>query len=290
MHLLTKVNKLQECASKLPELRFVIDEEWSERIKKAISASIVDGHFEDGGINLLDILTAHEFDIPVASITPEDLDRRLQLIEQIARNQQKRRDYKKTRGELRSEQNNQILGALFEIIILSDLIEAAPGKVKLYPRVGAGGSSVEAQIDVVGRSVYVEAKAIGYSKFEPRERIGSGSIPSRMQQVREALDSKLGGGAQVSLVASSDPTVLCLALGFYATHIPASWAINDFLTDNTSNVSCIFMAESAFCNIGMKPFQNDNSTMGLTDDEYSFFESVFRTKDYYSYRGDKARN
>lgn len=283
MHLLTKVNELQECASRLPELRYVIDDEWTKRVKGAISACAIDGHFDDGGVNFFRILRD-------ASITPENLDQRLQLIEKIARKQGKVKDYRKTRGELRSKQNNQILGALFEIIVLSDLIEAAPGKVKLYPGVGMGGSSVEAKVDVGGRSVYVEAKAIGYSKFEPREPIGSGSIPSRMQQVQEALDSKLGEGAQVRLVASSDPTVLCIALGFYAGHIPASWAIDDFLTDDTSNVSCIFMAESAFYDKGMKPFRNDGSTMSLTDEECSFFESVFRTKDYLSFRGGEARN
>ena len=289
MHLLTKVNKLQECASRLPELRYVIDEGWSKRVKSAISAYCANGQFEDGAMELLSILTDDGLSIR-GSITPEDLDRRLRSIEQIACEQKKKRDYKKTRGELRSKQNNQILGALFEIVILSDLVEEAPGKVKLYPRIGGTGRNVEAKVDVSGRRVYVEAKAIGHSKFDPQESIGSGSIPSMEQQVQQALDSKLGEGAQVSLVADSAPTVLCLALGFHASHIPASWVIDDFLTSDTSNVSCVFMAESGVYHIGMKPFPNDGSIMPLTDDECSFFESVFRTEDYYSYRGDKARN
>jgi hypothetical protein len=276
-HLLEEIDKLYDCAFKLPELSYVIDKNWTKRIKNVVVSWGPERKFNDGGYNFFRDLTGC---IPIVppSIKPEDLDHRLQSIERVARAQRKIKDYKKTRNELGSEQINQILGALFEINILSTLIEAAPTTVELYPKVGNGNKNVDARVNVDGRFVYVEAKAIGCSKYDRHSNyVGLHSFDSMSQQIREALNSKLGEDKQLRLAASSAPTVLCLSLGFNADNFFSSTEIKNYLSYDTTNVSCVFMAGSVFCNKGMIHFRNGHSSFPLTADECRFFESVFRT-------------
>lgn len=285
--LLKELDELCQCASTLPELRYVVDQSWVGRVRHIITTWEVDRKFNDGAYNFFRILTDHRLPIPVSSITPEELDQRLQVIASLARCQKKNDDYRKTRGELASSQNNQILGALFEVNLLARLIAALPHDVELFPRVGLGNQNVEARVNVSERWIYVEAKAIGYSKFDFRDPVGSVSVPSMKQQLRDALDFKLGEGSQLRLVPPSNPSVLCLSLGFHADHISGSWAIDEFLSEDTSQFSCIFMAESAFCNIGMRPFPNQHSSVSLTPDEYDLFSRALDVDRYCAFRSDE---
>ena len=285
--LLEKLDELFQVASALPELRYVVNRSWADRVRNVITKWGPERRFDDGAYNFFRILTDHRLPIPAPSITPRELDRRLQAIASLARSQRRNADYPKTRGELASKQNNQMLAALFETNILVRLIEAIPNGVELFPRVGPGHQNVEARVNIRGQWIYVEAKAIGYSKFDFRGPVGSVSIPSMKQQVREALDSKLGEGSQLRLVPPSTRSVLCLALGFHADYISAGWEIDDFLSQDTSHVSCIFLSESAHINLGMRPFTNLRSSVPLTDKEYGIFKLAFDVDRYFSARTDE---
>ena len=275
---------LQRIAADLPELQYVVNRSWVERVQNAIATSDAGTYPDDACYAFFHILTDHRLPFAVPCIAPEDLDRRLQAVASLARAQQKTSEYRKTRGELASRQNNQVLGALFEINVLDRLIHAAAGSIELFPAVGSGGQNVEARVNADGRWIYVEVKAIGSSKFDPRGRSGSGSVDSMVRQVKLALDSKLGPGSQLRAVSSSYPTVLCLSLGFLADRHSGAWALDEFLTEDTSQVSCIFLAESVYCNLGMRPFQN-SQPFRLSPAEWELFRSALDVDLYYEARG-----
>ena len=261
------LDDLCSCASRHRELKRVINDYWKIRIQHIVSSWGRERAFQDGGYNFYRILTD-------GSISPEELEQKLCIVADLAKRQQKNREYRKTRGELRSKQDNQVLAALFEINILSSLIERV-SNVDLFPSVGSGGQNVEARINVDNRWVYVEAKALGYSRSDPCGRVGTMSVESMMRQVRTALLCKLEEDKQLGQVAKANPAILCLALGFKADKHTGSWEIEDFLSESISNVSRVFLFESSFCKVGMKAFVNQRSTLQLTTKEMQTFTHAF---------------
>ncbi len=278
------LNELEEMyllASDYSELKHVVTEDWFRRVRKVISNS--DRKNLDGIFYLFRILRDSLMGVPVASISPEDLNTRLLTIRDVADKQGKLRGFKKTRRELRAPQENQVLASIFEIIILSDLINSEV-EIDLYPKVGEGNRDVEAKIKIDNRWIFVEAKAIGYSKSDPHGPYVSQCIDKIQYQVERALESKLAVGQQLALVAESTPTVLMISLGFNAGYIEGEEAIKGYFNSKRSNVSSIFMGESAFIKAGMNSFHNPHTTFPLAAVEVEFFNKVFRVDQYKQYR------
>lgn len=262
-----ELETLYEYAQTTEELKYVITREWADRINHLIATWGEKKKFSDGGYNFFRIVS------PVLqSINPAELERRLTVVAKSAKSQDRLRPYRKTRSELASTQNNQILASIFEITILSRLLEIEPA-TKVYPKTGNGEQDVEATIPLNGRDVYIEAKAIGYSKFDPKGPIGSQSVDSMELQVRQALSSKLEENQQLAIVAAKHPTVLCLSLGFHADSISAGWAIEDFLQEAAKDVSLILVFGSAFCN-KVRLYKNPNSPHPLTDEDAEVFVAL----------------
>jgi len=280
---LNDLNVLCDSLKKTEELRSVLDDPWRKRVELAIGR---DEGFSSSAFYLFDILSSYPGGGAI-SMSPADLEERLVRLRDRAVQQNKKALYRDTRQKLGAPQENQVLGALFEIIVLSDLLGALQ-TVELYPPTDSrkAKSNVDARAKIEDRWVYLEVKALGYSKYDLKGKSGVGSIESMKRQVTIALQSKLGEGGQLATLAQHHPTVLALALGFFAGIDSATGAIDDddFRTEATQNVSCIFVAESAFVNKGMKPFPNTQSLFQLTCGELAFFKRVLRSDQHAKYR------
>ena len=242
------------------QLKYVISRNWVDRIQTVIRTWGAEKQFSDGGYNFYRILVP-----PCNSLEPLELERKLGIIDSVARRQGCLNGFRKTRGELGSRDNNQILASIFEIIILERLIEFHP-EVQLFPKIRGTGQDVEAAFNLEGRKVYLEAKAIGYSSFDPKGPVGSQSIISMKRQVGEAIANKLQNKQQLAVIAHSNPTVLCLALGFHADDIAAEEEIETFLESYAKDVSAIVLFGSAFCN-EIRIYSNLSSSCPLTERE-----------------------
>lgn len=242
------------------ELKYVLTREWTDRIKVVVETWGPKKKFTDGGYNFYRILSQlHN------TLSPAELERRLCIIANAAKYQGRLRPYRKTRSELCSSQNNQILASIFEITILSRMIENFPN-TKVFPKIGQTEQDVEALIKLDDRSIYVEAKAIGYSEYDPKGRVGSQSIDSMKRQVRDALSYKLEDNRQLELLAAEHPTALFIALGFHADAVSASWAVEDFLDDSGKDVALIAVFGSAFCR-KIALYRNEKSPHPISHDE-----------------------
>ena len=133
------IQELETIAAFSKEIKFVLNDSWLNRVRKIVSD--FDDHlsFNDGAYDLFRILR-NEFPVEV-------LEDRLSLIASIAGKQGRLKSYRKTRNELSSAQPNQIFGSLFEINILSGLINSCPS-AEIFPLTGFGGGDVEAFVPV----------------------------------------------------------------------------------------------------------------------------------------------
>jgi hypothetical protein len=152
------IQKLENDIISSKELKFVLKRNWFERVKKVVNdfderLSITDGAYS--------LFTRFLYDIQV-----ESFDKRLTTIAALAKKQGRQKAYRKILGELASVQINQILGSLFELNILYGIIASCPN-TDLFPKTGVGGSDVEARIIIEDRPIYIEAKVLGYSKYDP---------------------------------------------------------------------------------------------------------------------------
>jgi len=274
---LDQLQELEKNISSLKELRFVLNESWFNRVREVISS--FDDHLQitDEAYNLFRIL--------LNDLNPILLNERLEKVESISCAQSRLRSYRKTRGELASTQTNQILGSLFEINIVYAAVQSCPS-VEVFPKVGKGGSDVEAKLIIDNRPVFIEAKALTYSKHDVTASkydvtapfsgyAGSHSIDSMIKQIYDALNEKLAKGKQLQIVSKIFPTVLFLSLGFNADEISGPWGIKSYYQKGQSNVSSVFLFGSALCPNLIKAFQNENSSFPLSQKELGFFENTF---------------
>lgn len=273
---LNAVNELEKNVASLSELRFVLNKSWFSRVRAGINSWNAQlswdkqPKIDDGAFDLFNILS-YEFN-------PALLNERLEKIEAISRQQNKLRSYRKTRGEFTSTQTNQILGSLFEINIVYAAIMSCDS-IEVFPNAGIGGSEVEAKVIIDNRSIFIEAKALTYSKYDIAAPFsgytGSHSIDSMIKQIHDALNEKLTQGKQLQILSKEFPTVLFLALGFNADEISGPWGIESFYKECQSNVSSIILFGSPFCRSLAKVFHNENSSFPLSQDEIQVFRDAF---------------
>lgn len=264
------IQELETIAASSNEIKFILNDSWFDRVRKIVND--FDDHlsFNDGAYDLFRILR-NEFPVEV-------LEERLSIIESIARKQGRLRSYRKTRNELSSTQPNQIFGSLFEINILSALINSCPS-AELFPPTGFGGGDVEAKLIIDGRAIYMEAKAFGYSTYDPAAPFngyaGVHSVDCMIRQIYDGLNSKLTEGQQLYELSNKGPTVLALSLGFNADSISCSWAIEAYYEERRSNVSLILVSGSALCRGMINAFPNGYSSFPLSESEQYYYENKF---------------
>lgn len=260
------ISELEKCVASLHELKFVLNKRWFLRLRKVLEGFDANLSFNDGAYDLFRILS-YEFPVEV-------LEKKLLDIARLAGQQGRLRSYRKTRKELGSPQTNQVFGSLFEVNILSGIIGSC-ASVELYPSAASGGQDVESKLIVDDRAIFVEAKAFGYSNYDPIGRVGVHSIDSMQRQIFDGLNAKLSAGNQLFELSSKYPTVLLLSLGFNADIHTCSWAIESYYAECSSNVSLILVFGSALCRGRMKAFQNNNSSLPLSENEHLYFEKAF---------------
>jgi hypothetical protein len=239
---LKELHDLENNATSWSELRFVLDDSWFKRVRAVINRWDNQLKIDDGAYNLFRILSD--------DLDPTVLNNRLMKVEAISREQNCLRSYRKSRGEFASVQTNQILGSLFEVNIVYAALQSC-SSVEIFPKAGKGGSDVEAKLIIDNRPIFIEAKALTYSKHDiavPYSGyVGSHSIDSMIKQIHDALSEKLAQGKQLQLLSKEFPTVLFLALGFNADEISGLWVIESFYQECQSNVSSVIIFGSHFC-------------------------------------------
>jgi hypothetical protein len=267
---LSEVQELEINAASWNELKFVLNKSWFNRVRAVINNWDNQLKIDDGAYNLFRIL--------LDELNPILLNERLEKVEEISRQQNRLRPYRKTRGELASVQTNQILGSLFEINILSAIVTSC-STMEVFPMAGKDGSDVEAKIIIDNRPIYIEAKALAYSNHDliaPYSGfVGVHPVSSMLRQIYDALNEKLAKGKQLHLLAANFPTVLFLALGFNADEHSGPWGIESYYQECETNVSSIFLFGSVSCRNSMKTFPNENSSLSLSQKELEFLKNNF---------------
>jgi len=268
---LRELHDLKNKSTSWSELGFVLNDSWFKRVRAVINSWDNQMKIDDGAYNLFRIFLDDSLD-------PAVLNSRLVKVEAVSREQKRLRAYRKSRGELASVQTNQIHGSIFEVNIVYAALQTC-SSVEVFPKAGEGGSDVEAKVLIDNRFIFIEAKALTYSKndlgarYDSRSR--SHSIDSMIKQIHDALSEKLAQGKQLHLLSKEFPTVLFLALGFNADKISAPWGIESFYQKCRSNVSAVVLLESTFCRNLVKVFDNKNSTFPLSQKERNVFENAF---------------
>jgi len=267
---LRELYDLENRAISWSELRFVLNGSWFKRVRTVINSLDNQLKIDDGAYNLFSIL--------LDDLDPVVLNSRLVKVEAVSREQNRLRAYRKSRGELASIQTNQILGSIFEVNIVYAALQSC-SSVEVFPKAGKGGSDVEAKLLIDNRPIFIEAKALTYSKHDVAAPysgyVGSHSIDSMIKQIHDALSEKLAQGKQLQILSKGFPTVLCLALGFNADEISGPWSIESFYQECRSNVSSIVLFGSPFCRNLPKVFHNEKSTFSLSQKERQVFENTF---------------
>ena len=267
---LRELHDLGNKATSWSELKFVLNGSWFKRVRAVINSWDNQLKIDDGAYNLFRLL--------LDDLDPAVLNSRLVEIEAVSRDQNRLRAYRKTRGELASVQTNQILGSIFEVNIVYAALQSC-SSVEVFPKAGRGGSDVEAKLLIDNRPIFLEAKALTYSKHDLSAPYsgyaGSHSIDSMIKQIHDALSEKLAQGKQLQLLSKEFPTVLCLALGFNADEISGPWGIESFYQECRSNVSSVVLFGSPFCRSLPKVFHNEKSTFSLSQKERRVFENTF---------------
>ena len=267
---LRELYDLENRAISWSELRFVLNGSWFKRVRTVINSLDNQLKIDDGAYNLFSIL--------LDDLDPVVLNSRLVKVEAVSREQNRLRAYRKSRGELASIQTNQILGSIFEVNIVYAALQSC-SSVEVFPKAGKGGSDVESKLLIDNRPVFIEAKALTYSKHDIAAPysgyVGSHSIDSMIKQIHDALSEKLAQGKQLQILSKGFPTVLCLALGFNADEISGPWSIESFYQECRSNVSSIVLFGSPFCRNLPKVFHNEKSTFSLSQKERQVFENTF---------------
>jgi hypothetical protein len=267
---LRELHDLEKNVASWSELRFVLNESWFKRVKAVINNWDDRLKVDDGAYNLFRILSE--------DLSPIILNKRLVKVEALSREQSKLRSYRKTRGELASTQTNQILGSLFEINILYAAVQSC-SSVEVFPKVGKGGSDVEARLIVDTRPLFIEVKALTYSKHDVSTPyngyVATHPVNSMVKQIYDAVNEKLAKGKQLQILSENFPTVLFLALGFNADEISGPWGIELYYQEQQSNISSVFIFGSALCRNQMKAFPNEFSSFYLSGKELEFFENNF---------------
>lgn len=256
---------------KCPRLESVLDRSWRDRVAKQVVDLQGPESLPDGPFQLLRILGDG---LDGGHLIPR-LERSLDVLEPMAQAQRVLRHLKETTAKLAGGELNQIRAAIHELLLLGSLVVANRGAADLFPAVGDGASNVEGRLFVDGRPLYVEIKALGYTRHDYL-RYDSKAFyhgeKTQYQQIHDAIEDKVARGKQLALVSPDEPTVICLALGFNAFHYRAS----DLLLQATAGgkPSAVLLSESALNRGPGRLFAPSSATCPLSLAEKEFLEHV----------------
>lgn len=196
------------------------------------------------------------------------LDSAICQIESLAKETKRFRYFRETKKNLISPVANQIQGAIFELLVLSNLIWLSNIKdlsIELYPMLPTG-RRIEAKVLVNGHWCNFEAKALGYSQHDvgmklDSNRVGSHGVKSMIKQITDALRDK---AMQLSGAPHAEPTVVLLSLGYNAESYSAPWGIDDFFTSSRGEaISAVVLYGSFLCKKSPRIYLNHTARAPL---------------------------
>ena len=249
-------------------LKKTIDEKWIAAVRATILVMGPDLRYTDQRYHLFRILR----DQPDLV---KKLDDAISTIEPKARVTKRLRHYRETQHKLRSLQANQIQAAIFELLLLSRLIQlsATAGlNIDIYPTT-QNGRNIEARVWIEHRWCNFEAKALGYSNHDvgmnsEATHVGTHSIDSMTKQVSDALNDK---AEQLAHTEHNEPALVLLALGFNADSYSGRWGIDEFFdSPKGSDLSGVLLYGSFLCRKHPGIFLNPHSRSLLTVKERLF--------------------
>lgn len=253
--------------SHCPHLSKQLDDAWLQQVSAAINSIGTGYSFGDNVFHLFRTICDEGGLL-------EKLDQSLALIEPIAQAQNKLRPYKKTLKDLKSNQANQIEAALFELVVVGNIIrQCEKGSLAIYPRVGTGNSDIEAKVYIEKRWCNIEAKLFGYSPKDVSTVVDVFVLNEQpmIGRVRIALEEKLQKGTQLGAIPLDEPGVIFLS----ANTDPSSEFISDGLQaafkSGMHKLSAVVLYGHHFRR-RPKLFLNPNAQCPLSEYEVKFLE------------------
>lgn len=252
-------------------LKETLDENWLEAVRKIISGMGPDHRYTDQRYHLFRIFR----DQPDLV---KKLDDAISTIEAKSRVTRRLRHCRETQHKLTSVQANQIQAAIFELFLLSRLIQLSATlglNIEIYPTT-QNGRNIEARVWIETRWCNFEAKALGYSSHDvgmnsEATNVGTHSIDSMIKQVNDALSDK---AEQLTHTGHNELAFVLLALGFNADSHSGPWGIDEFFNSpKGSDLSAVLLYGSFLCRKHLGIFPNPHNRSPLTIEERLFLES-----------------
>jgi hypothetical protein len=279
--MLYELDRLEERLSHTTYLSKTLDRAWLQRVRGVIERMGPELIYTDQAYHLFRILR----DEPGLV---EQLDTAVGQVNGAAANAKRLRPYKETLQKLKSPEANQIQAAIFEFLVLGELIawtKKEELEIEVYPRTGSGSRNIEARILIDIRWCNIEAKALGYSGHdvgmkEGRSRVGSHSVESMSHQIYAALEDKLN---QLCGTPRGEANIVLMALGLNADKYSAPVAVENFFKNPewSQHLSAVLLYGSFLCCNRLKLLCNCSNRCGerrLTETEKRFLERFFGAK------------
>ena len=166
------------------------------------------------------------------------------------------RNWKETKCRLFSRQVSQIYSALFEILVIGDLISSGMN-VEPYP------AHIDGRIKIDEKYIYFEIKSLQQSRFDLKG-IGAEGVQHDEHQILTALKEKVAQLAQYR----DEPTLLFLSLYRLADMTTGEWFVTDFLgTEEGSRISGVALYSWFTAGDGKKVLINSRAKNPLSSNE-----------------------
>jgi len=172
------------------------------------------------------------------------------------------RNWKETKCRLFSRQVSQIYSALFEILVIGDLISSETN-VEPYH------ANIDGRFKIDRRYIYFEIKSLQQSHYD-LTGIGVGGVQHDEHQILTALKEK---AAQLAPFCD-EPTLLFLSLYRLADIITGEWFTNDFFNMvEGSIISGVVLFSWFTAGRGKKVLINSRAKNPLSSSEVSFLNA-----------------
>lgn len=169
------------------------------------------------------------------------------------------RNWRETKCRLFSGQVSQIYSALFEILIIGDLISSRTNVEPYHDH-------IDGRIKIDERYIYFEVKSLQQSHHDLKG-IGVGGVQHDEHQILTALKEK----ATQLAPYRDEPTLLFLSLYRLADMITGEWFVNDFLgTEEGSIISGVVLYSWFTAGGGKKVLINSRANNPLSSSEKKF--------------------